>query len=412
MRHIPNKVYFFLCLVFLFVTNSWGQCAWEGDVIIEDLDTTSISIFVTGAENNELSSNGLKAVTTHFKHEYIGDIIIELVSPSGQKVTLVGPSAPLSPITSLVTGWDVQFFANSLLAVPDSGYDTVWNSLQIWLGFTTYVGKYYPHQGSLEDFDEGPVNGIWTLNIIDQVQFGEGHFYCFGLNFCEDDGIVIETCSLVGHTLENEEIEACEGDPILELTVDPTYQGDEDPDSYSYSYLIFKDGQFHSIQSDLDMTSFEGGNYSICGIYYFTGDLSSLENIPLDISKEEVESYVSENGICASFSDDCFEVTIHQIPDIITEEVSICFGDTLVINGTSYYEDGMYEIFTSVAPCDSTSFLDLKVHKIDVFANGLVDSLSCDSPSTQLDGSMTEIPMDALIGWTTLDGNIVSNPDS
>jgi gliding motility-associated-like protein len=413
VRRFPKRYWYVLVFTVLFTVKSISQCAFEGDLIIEDQATTSIPINISGAVNNNLSTNnGLKAVTIHFKHEFVGDLIIELVSPSGQKVTLVGPSQTISPSTSLVLCWNIQFFAESLIAVPDSGYESVWNSIQTWLGFTTYVGKYYPHMGKLEDFDTGPVNGVWTLNIIDNVQFGKGHVYCVNLSFCEEDGISQETCSLVGHTLEAESFEACEGDPILDISLGPEFDEDYDPSIYGYSYAIFMEDKFQSISSSLDLTLHEAGTYSVCGIHYFLADLITLENITVGDSKVEVESYIQDNELCASFSEECVTVLINPIPEVVTELVSICQGDTIVVNGSSYFESGTFEILTTTSPCDSTSFLELVVNEIDFVIIAESDSLSCDKLSTQLDATLTNLPDEAIIVWSTDDGNFVTNKDS
>lgn len=394
-------------------TDSKGQCAFEGDVVIADQSTTSIPIFICGAVNNDLSTNnGLCAVTVHFKHEFIGDIIMELVSPSGQKVTLVGPSETISASTSLVTCWNVQFFADSLEAVPDSGYDPIWNSLQTWLGFTTYVGKYYPFMDMLEDFDTGPVDGTWTLNIIDNVQFGEGHIYCLDLVFCNPDGITGKTCELVNHTFEEDIIEACQGDIALDLDIAPEFDIAYDTSLYGYSYLLFKEDKFQSVIPDQNLMSFDAGEYTLCGILYALEDLTGLNNIPVDETNEGVETFILENNLCASISDVCIDVIILLSPEIVTEVTTICQGDTIIVNGVSYTETGLYDINTIQEPCDSMSILDLTVHNLEVFIEAESGLLSCDEPTTMLNGSLTSIPLDATVSWRSADGNIISNMDS
>ena len=408
-----TKIYCILVfLITLLQSDSIGQCAFEGDVVIADLNTTSIPIFVSGATNNDLATNnGLKAVTVHFEHQFVADVIMELVSPNGQKVTLVGPSETISASTSLVT-WNVQFFANSLLAVPDQGYDTVWNSLQTWFGFITYVGKYYPHMGQLEDFDTGSVNGAWTLNIIDNVQFGEGNIYCLDLVFCEEDGITQTTCALVNHTFEGEMVEACQGDPNLDLAIDPEIDQNYDPSIYGYSYLLFNEDKFLTVLPDQNLISYDAGTYTMCGILYFLEDLPDLNDIPIDNSKSEIETFISENELCASISEDCIDIVILPIPDIVTEKMSICTGDTAIVNGVFYTETGLYDIFISQEPCDSMSILDLTVHELDVIINAENETLSCADPTTILDGSITSIPLNAQVSWRSEDGNIISNVDS
>jgi len=399
----------------LSISDGKGQCAFEGDKLIKDNTTTTIPIIVCGAVNNDLSSNnGLKAVTIHFKHQYLGEIIMELVSPDGQKVTLVGPSVTLPDLPAYTDfiNWDVQFFASSIDAVPDQNYDSIWNSLQIWFFPNTYSGKYYPHLGELEDFDEGPVNGEWKLNITDNIQFGNGHVYCLDLIFCEEDGIIQKTCSLVDHTLNEAAVEACQGDSALDLVIEPELEEDYDPTVYGYSYLIFQDDKFHSILQDQNLTSYEPGTYTMCGILYFLDELETFENIPVEETKAAVEELIAENGLCASFSEECVEIIILPTPEIVTEETSICIGDTLIINGVNYTESGLYDILTIVEPCDSMSILDFTVHEIDVILDAQIETLSCAEPTTFLDGEMTDIPTDASVSWSTDDGNILTNKDS
>ncbi len=408
------KIYCILIFQLMFLNSeSIGQCAFEGDALIAGLGTTSIPIYVSGADSNDLAiNNGLKAVTIHFKHQVIGDIIMELVSPSGQSVTLVGPSAMLSPSTSLVTCWNIQFFADSLDAVPDPGYSAIWNSLQTWLGFITYVGKYYPYMGSLEDFDMGPVNGTWTLNITDNVQFGEGHVYCLDLEFCNPGGIDEGSCILVDHTLNDEVIEACEGDISLELDINPEFDQEYDTLNYDYGYLLFEEDQFVSILPDQNLMSFDAGSYTLCGILYYEDELPELNNIPLNSTSTEVETYISDNGLCANISEDCADIVILPVPEVVTEQMTICAGDTLVVNGINYTESGQYDITTILEPCDSMSILDLTVLDLEVFITAENELLSCSNPTTMLDGGMTEIPMDAQVSWSSDDGNITSKVDS
>lgn len=337
---------------------------------------------------------------------------MELVSPEGQKVTLVGPSAAVSPSTSLVLGWDIQFLASTETAIPDLGYSVVWDNLQTWVGLVTYVGKYYPHLGNLEDFNMGPVNGTWTLNIIDEAQFGEGHIYCLGLHFCDDTGIDPKSCALVGHSLVDETIQACEGDPILNLDIEPELDPDFNSDIYSYNYLLFEDDAFVGVVPDQDLTDFEPGSYTVCGMMYFQDELSILNGIPDNSSKDEVIAYIDDNGFCASISEDCVDVVINSIPEVVTEEVFICAGDTLFVDGVPYTESGMYDITVPQAPCDSISILDLTVHNLAINLEALDIELSCDDPTTTLNAEMTDLQDGSEIAWSTEDGNFTSKKDS
>jgi len=386
----------------------WGQCNYEGEAFIDDNSNFSIDVLVSGATNDDLSSNCLQAVLVDFEHDFLTDLTIELESPSGQKVVLVGADA-IGPNTGLGQSWDIKFFNETeLTAIPDPDHDQVWNSISPWIAFTTFTGSYYPYGGSLEDFT-GSVNGIWKVNLSDNSPPFTGNFFCLGLVFCDDDGIEIESCSPVSSDLTEGSLSFCENDPQLDITLNPVIEEEYDDELYFYKYLRFDNGAYAGITTSTDFTGEAVGTYSICGIHYFFNDEELIENIPLGADYDGVKSYLSSVAACMLLSDNCVDITILPVPEVITSNQSICIGDSIEVGGQFYSEAGIYEIITPTSPCDSVSMLNLEIIFAEILFEQNFDSLSCENDTILLSGANSTFPEDAFFRWTTVDGNIVSS---
>lgn len=396
--------------------NVSGQCDYEGDLVIPDQSTISIDLVVSGAESNSLGVNNcLKVVNTHFDHDYLTDLTIELISPSGQSVILVGydGAATSAPSTDLVLSWDIQFFnEEEMEAIPDQDHEQIWDSNPLpfgWLAFNKFTGSYYPFSGSLDNFT-GEVNGLWTLSITDDVQFADGDISCFGLEFCNTNGIVIKSCSTVSSTLMESDFSICEGDEDLILDLNPVLVESYDSTLYTYTYLIFEEDEY-IVYSDIpDLSSFSAGEYTVCGLHYFSEDQDLIDNIPVDSTLIRTNEYLTLNAVCAELSDQCVEVTILSVPSLITESVTICDGESVIIGSEAFTTAGQYEIVTPSFPCDSVSILDLIVISANIVLTSSLDMLSCENDSISLNASGTLFVPGSTITWKTEDGRIVSNP--
>jgi len=398
----------------MFFSASWlsGQCDYTADLEIEDQSSFTIDFLVSGAENNILGvDNCVEIVTTHFYHQFVSDVTIELESPSGDIVPLVGAESDGNS-TDLVNAWNVNFVnRDSLMAMPDLDYDDVWNSNPVggWVIFQTYTGSYYPYQSGLENFT-GSVNGVWKLHVSDESLFGSGTFSCFGMEFCnDDDNITVATCSPISHTLTESDYAFCEGSDDLNMTIVPDFDSEYDSAAYDYKYLLFDDSGFQELTTSTDFTSSVPGTYTICGIHYFLDDTNEVEAISTGIDLEGIQTYLIDNEVCATISDDCIEIEVYNIPDIITEQITLCIGDTVTIGEDKYFESGIYEVFNSVSPCDSISFLDLTIYDIDVNISSSNDEISCDVNTIELNAEGTITPPGASFSWTTTDGQFATN---
>ncbi len=150
---------------------------------------------VLAADKNDLaaSNQGVCGVRVEFEHEYIGDISMELVSPAGQSVKLIGPSGFWGSTNQ--TTWNIGFVPCGYPASPDPGFDPIWNSNQIWGESGAYTGLYYPATGCLEDFNLGTVTGDWTLRVFDNQADDNGSVLGFEVMFCDLSGVSCFACS-------------------------------------------------------------------------------------------------------------------------------------------------------------------------------------------------------------------------
>jgi len=162
---------------------------------IPDLAFGDFIYSVRDIANNNLASpaQGVCGVRVQFEHEYIGDITMELISPSGQSVQLVGPTGFFE--ASDQSSWDIGFTTCAGIATPDPGFAPFWNNNQFWGMGGNYTGIYYPTNGCLEFFNSGSVTGDWTLRVKDFQASDTGVVYKFEMLFCDMTGISCQPCS-------------------------------------------------------------------------------------------------------------------------------------------------------------------------------------------------------------------------
>ncbi|MBC7774241.1 MAG: right-handed parallel beta-helix repeat-containing protein [Phycisphaerae bacterium] len=168
---------------------------------IPDLSFGDFIYSVGDISNNDLASptQGVCGVRVQFKHNYLGDVSMELISPAGQSVQLVGPTGFFD--ASDLSTWDIGFTTCNGNALPDPGFAPVWNNNQSWGIGGSYTGIYYPANGCLEDFNTGTVTGDWTLRAFDIQSSDTGVVYKFEMMFCDMSGISCQPCSNPPHAL-------------------------------------------------------------------------------------------------------------------------------------------------------------------------------------------------------------------
>ena len=175
-----------------------GEDGFEGiaNGTFESVQTVHANIF--NVLNNDLSSNSqcVKSVQVTFKHDYVGDLTMFLFSPSGDSVQLIGPWVTGSFVSTSNTTFEVTFLPSSDIVNPEDGFGKYWDNDQDWATFGRRRGTYYPHNGELEDFNRGAINGSWSLRVHDSQPEGNdiGEILDFSVEFCDPAGLVCDPC--------------------------------------------------------------------------------------------------------------------------------------------------------------------------------------------------------------------------
>lgn len=404
-------------VVFLFLSlQSIAQCGLNQSFPIADLnndlpDTTNISLLVSGAVNNNLASveQGVCGVGLKFRHPFMKELFIELISPSGQMVRLVGGDI-VATNTPFIT-WDVTFVPCGSTASPDPGFFPVWENNQLWVSFNTYTGSYHPNTGCLENFNAGPVNGTWTIRCIDFLDESKGTLLDASLFFCDDTGVSCGVCRIDPGAIQNPPLTACENDASLDIVLDKTFTIVPDPLIYNYTNIILKDTVVSAYQADPDLRSFAPGTYKICPVQVTRATPGILPAVGSSTTVEAMAEFFFQSGACAGVSDSCMTVTIfpQKVPSSVTKY--ICNGSGFTINDTTYYTEGLHTVVFETGVCDSVVNLDLRVYDFAASVVSDKDSISCSNNTIAIQALTSgDFPLATTYQWTTADGLIDGDP--
>jgi gliding motility-associated-like protein len=453
---------------------------WEGGIAqncfcdncpvsIADADTTFFTIDIVGAANNDLSdpAQGVCEFCLNFEHEYLGDLLIQLVSPAGQVVTLVGPVDLASGFTSF-TDWDVCFVPCADVPSPDPGFSATWDNDQPWGFFGNYAGSYFPFQGCLEDFNTGPVDGTWTLMVIDDISFSTGEILDYSITFCDDTNLECVSCDANAGQLNAGPFANCAGDSSWLLSLPPSFPGPAAPaDSslYDYVYLLSRNDTLIQILDEPNLINFPPGSYEICGMSYLMEDSLNLPPVDGSVLVSELRDILVlvSPPFCGRITQNCVQVDLLSEPLQLQLVDTICFGDTLFVGGDTLTSSGQFDVlispveacdtiyqvnltilpekdsslfqsicagdffvfgtdtlsspgtytsvFTASTACDSIVTLELEVLMPEAVIQ-LPDTLSCLLGSVQLDGSASSAGANYSYVWSSLAGDSISFPDS
>lgn len=409
----------FLNLIILLLAGItvWGQCGLNNQsVLIRDFnnvssDTTHVSILVSGAIHNDLNTatQGLCGVQLKFKHPFMKELFIELISPSGQKITLVG--GDIVATNTQFINWDVTFVECASVPVTDPGFSAVWENNQLWQIFSNYTGQYYPHLGCLENFNTGPVNGTWTLRCIDFEDEGQGTLLDAKLIFCQDEGINCGLCKLAPGDIQNVDILTCQNDPALDIVINKTFPSNVlDTSVYYYDNVVFSLDTIESY-GNTDLSGYAAGTYKICPIQVAKAQKSILPAVNAPFNEATLQNYFFQNGACAVVGDSCQIVQIIEDKPATMVRQYICKGDSLIVDGKSYDKEGIYNIVIENGVCDSLVMLDLQILNINAEITAERDSFTCNGNKILLEAKSSMVVSGAYSYlWTTANGTIVGDP--
>jgi gliding motility-associated-like protein len=401
------------CLYSLFSLPLNAQCYFPLEFEIEDQATVTIPFDITGAVNNDLSSptQCVAEVSIDFEHSVIGDLLINLISPAGQVVTLIGPVGP-SGSTQFIT-WDISFVPCATIPAPHPLLDPVWNNLQNWATFTAYNGSYHPFSGCLEDFNTGPVNGTWNLQITDAQQFDVGIIHSITLTFCDGTGLNCNLCEPDAGTLPDTTIYICEGSNYILQDVIPNYSGPAPhPALYDYTFLLSLDDTLLQVNKNLNLNGYPAGNYNVFGLSYLMSGIGSLPMPNGELTIDSLGHLLNGQSppFCGEISN-YFELEI-LAPDTLRINETICNNIPVIIDGIQYSSAGSYvETFENIRGCDSIIMIQIEEQDAQINIVNPID-LDCDIPSVLIDASSSITGPNGIFSWNTINGNILSSLDS
>ncbi len=346
-----------------------GQnCGITDTILIGPNRTITYNFDVTDVVNDDLAApnQGICGIEIEFLHQFSENMELWVISPSGQEVQLMGPNSPDALAFTFGARWDITFVPCAASAVPDSGYVAKWDNNQPrnFVSGGRYTGSYYPYNGCLEDFDTGPVNGQWTIEVRNNPSVYQGAIIGFRLRLCDERGFLCCFAD-VGSLASYPDVSTCQGDAALDLNIPPVYTGlPPDTAEYAYTYIISQNDVIVGYDSLADLRGFAPGTYTVCGLSYKKTDRDSFPIPNSSASLSQLRSDLNGNLLlyCGKINNNCVEVTITAPGDTTFLNESICQGETFQVGSNTFNTTGEYDItLPASGGCDSLVHLTLTV---------------------------------------------------
>lgn len=353
---------------------SWGfgqNCPLNSALNIPFSDTVKYELEVFDVVNNDLSApnQALCSIDIDFDCNEISGLEMWLVSPGGDTVQLAGPVVITGSGGTLGSNWDITFLNDSITptAQPDFPNDERFDHRVNRFSGGNYSGSYFPFQGSLQDFNSGPVNGQWQLILHLTPEFLEvegSQVNDIHINFCDRRGYFC-CFAEAGSLHDTSPLTACTTDSslsLLDLSVSFP-NGPADSTLYSYTYILTQADTILAYDSLPDPTQLPPGSYQIYGFSYQTDQRDSFPPANSNHTLTELrDSLLSDlPPFCGSITNDSKALTILPTPDTtFLGTQTICSGESLIIAGSRLDSAGAYLLDTLAANgCDSIIQVEL-----------------------------------------------------
>ena len=363
------KQTFILFLVLLGYLPASGQyCGLDSHITLPAAsDSFVLEFLVNDIRNDNLASpdQGVCRIDLYFLHNSIKALNLYLESPNGTRIQLIGPD--VAPDATLWTVWDISFVPDGQGALPDPGFPSRWDNNQpadFGSGFS-YKGSYYPYQGSLEDFNSGPVNGTWRLVFKDpDANLIPGRLLNFRIVMCDELGQ--DCCLARAGQLTDPDIRYCEGSPALDIAPEPFFRTKgPDTSEYDYTYVIANYGILVGFDPDPDLSSYPPGQYTVCGLSYGKGEESKFPDTDgglwtMSSLRQNLDGLTPV--FCGQLTNDCMEINITAASPLTELFPIICEGEAFAVGDSLLTEPGNYLFnFGNADGCDSLVAIELSV---------------------------------------------------
>jgi|GEM_PF-1342714 len=408
INHISRIVALLCC--HLYTCSLYSQCTLASSVPIPDDDVIAIQFAVSGLLDNNLSSptQGICGVEIEFTHEYLGDLTITLISPSGTVVQLIGDPTTAIAVTNLSV-WNIDFVPCGSAANPDPGFTPMWSNLQAWQAITPYNGTYHPQSGCLEDFNTGPANGIWQIIVEDHDQFQIGTIASVTLLFCNPAGLVCTECNANSGILSPPSFSICSGENIQSSDITVYFFGGSIPPPalYAYEYLLVSGNSILQNGTSFSFTP-PAGSYTICGFSYLRADAITVDAL---LSTNDYATLVQaiDNGVvCGQLTTSCVAVDVSSKPDTVVVTSNLCNGEVFSYRGQDYVTDGFfYQAHDGPGLCDTVVEIRISDRPLSVLLT-IPDTLSCGMGTVSISATVSGASGPFSYQWSTNAGNITS----
>jgi len=404
MKHIT-----LLCfLLFIGGKLQAQSCAVNGPVVITSQGITEIQFEVSGLVDDDLSGvQSLCLVELRFTHNTVSTLEIEIISPAGQSVTLVGPGNVNSLGSTQFIQWDVVFAASNYPALPDAGFGDRWDNGNAWQAFNNYNGRYYPPAGNLEDLNMGSGNGIWTIRMEDFSQFGNGTLNRAAIDFCDPTGATCEICYANAGYFDDVPTQVfCAGDPNLSDNDYFDILGEGGSfDNESYGYAVIENDSILSFSPNVTLGSLPPGDYQLCGVI---SDISIASDLLMINYFSEFEAGFQDGTYCGAITEACLDIRIEEPPSTETKTEFLCPDEVITLDGLNFYQ----EIDTTVyfyTPAGCESEIRYIVTAVELEAEIIASNNTIACGETLILNGTSSVGNDIEYNWTTQSGSFVND---
>jgi len=144
--------------------------------------------FNAGATVNSMAD--LQSLCIEMEHSFMGDLVLIVQCPNGQSVTLHQQGGGGTQLGVPIQTDNVDCDDPTTQGVP-SIYCFTPQATETWVGWVANQGGFgltlppgdYASVNPLDGLIGCPLNGIWTLNVIDNWAADDGTVFSFGVNF-------------------------------------------------------------------------------------------------------------------------------------------------------------------------------------------------------------------------------------
>lgn len=400
----------FTLFLLLFVSgNILAQnCSVTGPIVITPQGTTEITFEVSGLVNDDLSTTqGLCLVELGFRHNSVSNLEVEIISPAGDVVQLIGPGNVNSLGSTQFINWDVTFAATSYPAQPDDAFANEWDNANAWQGFNNYDGRYYPYNGNLEDMNTGSANGIWTLRVEDLGAFGNGILDRVAIQFCDASGQACNVCYAdAGYFNPVPTQVFCANDPLLSSgSYFKVINEGASFNNETYNYAVAEGDNILYFGTSTDLSTLPTGDYTICGVINKQED---QEDLNLITSLSALRDVFDNATYCGDMMRNCMDIRIEEPQSQTSEQATICPGEVTMINGLNFYETVDTTIYTYTGGgCESAIRYIITQTELESVIISSTNSIDCNG--TLILNGQNSAGSGLSYTWTTDSGNFVNN---